>query len=87
VGEICLKAIFESVQDAIQAINELVKLHNRNADLVKSSGKAAKTVIDVFSYLEKSPIIEIMKTSKDLGLSYNATANAVMILKDLDILK
>lgn len=82
-----LRAIFESAQDAIQTIDELVMLHDRNADLVNSTGKAAKTVIDVFNYLEKSPIIEIMKTSKDLGLSYNATANAVMILKDLDILK
>ena len=41
----------------------------------------------VFSYLEKSPIIDINKTSVDLGISYNAAANAVSILVDLDILQ
>ncbi len=82
-----LQAIYESAQDAIQTIEELVKLHDRNADAVKKTGKAAKTVMKVFNYLEKSPIIEIKKTSEELGISYNATANAVDILVDLDILK
>jgi hypothetical protein len=41
----------------------------------------------VFNYLEKSPIIEIKKTSEELGISFNAVANAVSILVSLDILK
>lgn len=82
-----LRAIFESAQDAIQTIDELVQLHDKNADFVYSTGRAAKTVMRVFNYLEKSPIIDIRKTSEELGLSFNATANAVRILKDLNILK
>ena len=82
-----LRAIFESAQDAIQTIDELLKLHDRNADLINRTGKVAKTVMKVFNYLEESPIIDIRKTSEELGLSFNATANAVRILKDLNILK
>lgn len=82
-----LRAIYESAQDAVQTIEELVKLHDRNADVVKNTGKAAKTVIKVFDYLEKSPIIDIKKTSEELGISFNAAANAVSILVDLNILK
>ena len=82
-----LRAIYESSQDAIQTIEELVKLHDRNADVVKNTGKAAKTVMKLFNYLERSPIIVIKKTSEKLGISFNATANAVDILVDLDILK
>ncbi len=82
-----LRAIYESAQDAIQTIEELVKLHDRNSDVVKKTGKAAKTVMKIFNYLERSPIIEIKKTSKELGISFNATANAVDILVNLDILK
>jgi len=40
-----LRAIYESAQDAVQTIEELVKLHDKNADVVKNTGKAAKTVM------------------------------------------
>ncbi len=82
-----LQAIYESAQDAIQTIEAPVKLHDRNSNIVKNTGKAAKTVMKVFNYLERSPIIEIKKASEELGISFNAAANAVGILVNLDILK
>ncbi len=82
-----LRAVNESAEDAIQAIEKLVRLHDKNEKIVKSTGKAAKTVIKVFNYLEKSPIIDIKKTSEELGISFNAASNAVSILINSDILK
>ncbi len=82
-----LLAIYESAQDAIQTIDELVKLHDKKIEIVKNTGKAAKTVVKVFNYLEKSPIIDIKKTSEELGISFNAAANAVNRLVDLGILE
>ena len=82
-----LLATYESAMDAIQTIDELVRLHNKNTEIVKSTGKAAKTIMKVFNYLEGSPIIDIKKTSEELGLSFNAVSNAVNILVQLDILK
>lgn len=82
-----LLATYESAQDAIQTIDELVKLHNKNIKIVRGTGKAAKTIIKVFNYLEGSPIIDIKKTSEEIGISFNTAANAVNKLVQLGILK
>ena len=81
-----LQAIHESAQDAINTIEELVKLHNRNILAVKGTGKASKTITKVFEYLEVSPIIDIKKTSLELNLSFNAVSNAIRKLVELSIL-
>lgn len=82
-----LLATYESALDAIQTIDELVKLHNKNIKIVRGTGKAAKTIMKVFNYLEGSPIIDIKKTSEELGISFNAAANAVNKLVQLGVLK
>lgn len=82
-----LRATKASAEDAIQAIDLLVKLHDKNWKLISDIGRAEKTIKKVFTYLEGSPIIDIKKTSTQLELSYNATANAVKRLVELNILK
>ena len=81
-----LLATYESAQDAITTIDELINLHNRNYEIVNNTGKSAKTVIKVFKHLESSPIIDIKKTSAALKLSFNAVSNAVNKLVELGIL-
>lgn len=82
-----LLAVYESAEDAIKTIDELVKLHDKNYKVVKITGRSAKTVIKVFNYLESSPIIDIKKTSAELKLSFNAVSNAVNNLIELGILR
>jgi Fic family protein len=82
-----LLAIYESAQDAIKTIDELVKLHDKNYETVKKTGKSAKTVMKMFNYLESNPIINIKKTSTELKLSFNAVSNAVKNLVELGILR
>lgn len=82
-----LRAAIESAQDAIKTIDELVKLHEKNYEVVKKIGRAAKTVMKVLNYLESSPIIDIKKTSTELKLSFNAVSNAVNNLVGLGILR
>jgi Fic family protein len=82
-----LLAVYESAQDAVATIDELIELHQRNYEAVKNTGKASKTIIKVFNYLEGSPIIDIKKTSIALKISFNAASNAVNTLMDLEILK
>ena len=81
-----LKGMKESAEDSIQTIEKLVKLHDKNWQMISKAGRSAKTIKKVFSYLESSPIIDISKTNKALDLSYNATANAVRKLVNLGIL-
>ena len=82
-----LLAICESAQDAIKTIDELVKLHDKNYETVKKTGKSSKTVMKMFNYLESNPIINIKKTSAELKLSFNAVSNAVKTLVELGILR
>ncbi len=82
-----LLATYESAQDAINTIERIIKLHGKNVELVKNTGKASKTVLKVFNYLEGSPIIDIKKTSLALRLSFNAVSNAVNKLVKLGILR
>lgn len=82
-----LLAISESAQDAISTIEELLKLHDKNIEMVRNTGKASKTIMKVLNYLEKSPIIDIKKISGALGISFNAASNAVHMLAALGILQ
>ncbi|UWG97968.1 Fic family protein [Dehalobacter sp. DCM] len=82
-----LQAAYESAKDAIETMEKLIKLHEKNHGIIKGKGKSAKTVIKVFDYLERSPIIDIKKTSQELNLSFNAVSNAVNKLIELGILK
>jgi Fic family protein len=82
-----LLAVDESAQDATKTIEQLVELHQKNHSIILKTGKAAKTIVKVFGYLERSPIIDINKTRSALGLSFNAVSNAVKSLQDLGILK
>ena len=81
-----LLAIDESAQDAISTIEKLIKLHNTNFEIVNNTGKASKTIIKVFNYIEGNPIIDIKKTSAALKISFNAASNAVNMLVSLEIL-
>ena len=82
-----LLAAYESAQDAIKTIDELVKLHDKNYEIVKKTERSAKTIMKVFNYLESSPIIDIKRTSSKLELSFNAVSNAVNNLVELKILR
>ena len=81
-----LLAVDESAQDAISTIEKLIKLHNTNLETVNNTGKAFKTILKVFNYIEGSPIIDIKKTSAALKISFNAASNAVNTLVSLGIL-
>jgi Fic family protein len=81
-----LQAICESADDAIETIDKLVMLREKNSALVKGMGRSVKTLAKMIKYLEESPIIEINKTASAIGLSFNTVSEAVKRLCDLGIL-
>ncbi len=81
-----LEAVYECAADAIQTIERLAEMHNRNTVKIKSLGRSAKNAERLFTYLESHPIIEINKTAAALDLSFNAAASAVNKLIGLNIL-
>lgn len=81
-----LQAILESAQDATTTIDELTALHDKNVGLILGMGRAAKSTMMVFRYLEANPIIDIRKTAGALGVSFNTVSGAVKRLVDQGIL-
>jgi hypothetical protein len=75
------------VEDATLTIDKLTALHDKNIAAIERMGRAAKTALGLFAYLEESPIIEIRKTSSALGLSFKTISDSVKRLCDMDILK
>jgi Fic family protein len=82
-----LQAIYESAEDATLTIDKLTELHDKNIQALEGIGRAAKTALRLFAYLEESPIIEIQKTSSVLGISFKAISDSVKRLCDMGILK
>ena len=83
-----LQALADSSSDAIDTIDKLTKLHNKNINILDDISPRQKTnVLKVFNYLEKNPIIDIQKTANALSLSYNTVAKAVLLLADKGILR
>lgn len=81
-----LQAVEECARDAIETIDRLTALHEKNAAIVGGMGRAAKNALLVFSYLEANPIIDIRKTAQALDLSFNTVAAAVRRLTEAGIL-
>ena len=81
-----LQAVEECAQNAIETIDKLNALHEKDSAAVSAMGRAAKNTALVFSYLEANPIIDIGKTAQALGLSFNTVSAAVKRLEDAGIL-
>lgn len=81
-----LRAVKESAEDASDTILELSKLHVQNTEIINGMGRAAKTGIKLFAYLEQNPIIDIRKTSAELGLAYSTVSATVERFVEASIL-
>jgi Fic family protein len=81
-----LLAMYESADDAIEAIDKLTALHDRNTAIINNMGRSSRSVMKLFIYLEENPIIEMQKTARALSLSFNTIASAVSCLCEAGIL-
>jgi Fic family protein len=81
-----LRAVSESAEDAVAAVDSLIALHEKNVGVVASLGRGAKTALKLLLCLEKTPIIDIRKTASELGTTFKTTADAVKRLCDAGIL-
>lgn len=83
-----LQALSDSAEDAIQTIDRLTEIHNRNVQKFNSMTKRQQAnAMNFLIYLEKNPIIDIQKTAAALNLSYNTVAKSVALFVDNGILQ
>lgn len=81
-----LQAIYECAQDAIETIDKLTLLHDKNEEVVRNMGRASKNALLVFHYIEANPIIDIRKTAETLKITFNTASAAVKRLTESGIL-
>ncbi|MER2055915.1 MAG: Fic family protein [Clostridia bacterium] len=82
-----LEAVYVAAADSRESIRKLSELHNRNTALILEKSGRKDSSRKLFDYLEQHPIIDIGRTAKALGISYNTVAAAVKKLIDMDILR
>ena len=82
-----LQMILETANDAIESINALEALHNKNISLLDTlPARTRDNALRLFEYIEKKAIIDTSRTARELGLSYNTTARNIELLCTLKIL-
>ncbi len=83
-----LRGVAETAEDAIETIDRLNALHQKNeAKLADVPTRSRQNIRNLFAYIERNPIIETVKTAAALGLSRNGTAKYITVLCDKDILR
>ena len=81
-----LLALSEAATDAVETIDKLIELHDKNIKIIDSFGKAKTSALKLMKYLEENPIIEIGKTAAALNMAYNTVSRAVNLLTEKNIL-
>ena len=72
-----LSALRESADNAVETIDRLNALHNKNIAIVGDMGRSSKTASRLFGYIQENPIIEIQKTAAAIDASFNTVSDAV----------
>lgn len=80
-----LRAVDAASLDAFSAVQHMRILREGNLALLPE-GKAGESARRLLEYLERQPIIELGKTARDLGVSYNTVASAAKRLEERGIL-
>lgn len=81
-----LQAVLESAEDATITIDKLTVLHDKNTSIINGMGRSTKNALQLLSYLEANPIINISKTAKALDMSFNTVSAAIKQLCGVGIL-
>lgn len=82
-----LEAVYESAKDAVETIDKLTALHDKNCAKITNLRRRAKNGMRVFEYLESNPIIEIKKTSQELDIAFNTISSVIKDLINIGVLE
>lgn len=83
-----LRGIAITSDDAIETIDKLIALRKKNESAFENLAvRERKRLFSLLRYIEQSPIIETVKTSKALKCSYNTMAKDIKTFCDMGILE
>ncbi|MBQ4650123.1 MAG: Fic family protein [Firmicutes bacterium] len=81
-----LEAVSRAAKDSLESAEMLANLHQHNLSKLPASTRSKDNLRAVFDYAEQHPIMDIGRTAKELGISYNTASAAVHRLMELGIL-
>ncbi len=85
-----VRGIVVSADEAIKTSKLLIELRQENINKITGSdftNKTKKTLLLVYNYLEKKPIVDIKTTADALSLAYNTVSSAIKRLEEMNILE
>ena len=82
-----LEAVSTAARDSLNTIEKLNDLHEQNIEKLPKTTRTKDNVRKLFDYIEQYPIIDIKRTAKELGVSYNTISAAIKKLEQINILK
>ena len=82
-----LEAVSKAASDSLYSIGQLSELHDKNVEKLPNTARSKDNLRAVFDHIEQYPIIDIRRTAKKLGVSYNTVSTAVKKLVELEILQ
>lgn len=83
-----LRAMLASAEDASDTIDALCELHNATLALFEDfSPRTRNGLAGFLAYLEKNPIIDTVRASNDMGISYNTVAKYIDIFLEKSLLE
>lgn len=82
-----LEGVIQTAEQAVNTAQRIMKLFTDDRARIETMGQAAGTVSRLHSYLQKKPVLEIPRASKQIDLSQPTVTSALKKLEDIGIVR
>jgi Fic family protein len=82
-----LEGVMETSEQAVKTAQRITNLFNRDESRIEKMGQAAGNVSRVHSCLKKKPVLEIPRTSTEIGISQPTVTSAFKRLEEIGMVK
>ncbi len=82
-----LEGVIETSGQAVKTAQRITNLITRDRSRIEKMGQAAGNISRIHSYLQKKPVLEIPRTSEEIGISQPTVTSAFKRLEEIGIVK
>jgi Fic family protein len=82
-----LTGVKETADQAAEAARRIVALFDEHQKKIETLGRPAASVLRVFQYMQRNPIVSIPATAKKIGVSAPTVAKSLEYMRQLGILR
>ncbi len=82
-----LEGVIVTAEQAVKSAQRITRLFADDISRIGTMGQAAANILRVHSYLQKTPVLGIPRTSKDLNISQPTVTSALKKLEEVGIVR